>query len=64
MPDNRRSTLLSVQSLLKQLGAMAGLLALGPIGEAQGMGWAWGVGVLGLVAALGLAVLLTRQAKS
>lgn len=63
VPDRRRSTLLSVQSLIKQLGAMAGLLALGPIGEAQGMGWAWGVGALGLVGAAGLAVLLARQSR-
>ena len=41
VPDNRRSTILSVQSLLKQFGAMVGLLILGWIGETEGMSTAW-----------------------
>ncbi|WP_143042371.1 MFS transporter [Citreimonas salinaria] len=60
-PDNRRSTILSVQSLLKQFGAMAGLLILGWIGEAEGVGIAWIAGAVGLGAAAALPILLARQ---
>lgn len=60
-PDNRRSTILSVQSLLKQLGAMVGLLILGWIGETEGVGIAWITGAGGLAAAAVLAILLARQ---
>ena len=63
VPDNRRSTILSVQSLLKQLGAMVGLLVLGWIGERGGVGLAWITGAIGLGAAAALAVLLGRHAK-
>ncbi|WP_341367863.1 MFS transporter [Yoonia sp. BS5-3] len=62
-PDNRRSTILSVQSLLKQLGAMMGLLVLGAVGETQGVGVAWIAGALGLAVAAALAVLLARQMR-
>jgi sugar phosphate permease len=61
VPDNSRSTILSVQSLLKQFGAMVGLLVLGWIGEAEGVGIAWITGTLGLGAAVALAILLSRQ---
>jgi MFS family permease len=61
VPDHRRSTILSVQSLLKQLGAMAGLLALGWIGETAGVAISWIVGTLGLGIAAILAMLLARQ---
>lgn len=64
VPDNRRSTILSVQSLLKQLGAMVGLLFLGRIGETEGVGTAWITGSVGLGAAAALAILLVRQTKS
>lgn len=60
-PDNRRSTLLSVQSLIKQFGAMAGLLILGWIGEAEGVGIAWIAGAVGLGIAAALAILLVKQ---
>jgi len=60
-PDNRRSTILSVQSLLKQLGAMLGLLILGRVGEVEGVGIAWIAGAVGLLAAAGLAILLARR---
>jgi DHA1 family quinolone resistance protein-like MFS transporter len=61
VPDNRRSTILSVQSLLKQVGAMVGLLILGWIGETEGVGTAWITGAGGLGAAAALAILLARQ---
>ncbi|SFJ89379.1 MFS transporter [Jannaschia pohangensis] len=61
VPDGRRSTILSVQSLLKQLGAMAGLLVLGWIGDTEGVGAAWIAGTVGLGAAAALAILLARQ---
>lgn len=60
-PDNRRSTILSVQSLLKQLGAMVGLLVLGWIGETASVGIAWITGAVGLGAAAALTILLARQ---
>ncbi len=63
-PDNRRSTILSVQSLFKQLGAMAGLLVLGRVGETEGVDVAWLVGTFGLAAAATLAILLARQMKT
>ncbi|MFW8595969.1 MFS transporter [Cribrihabitans neustonicus] len=62
-PDNRRSTILSVQSLLKQLGAMVGLLILGWIGESEGVGVAWIAGAASLGAAAALAILLARQTR-
>jgi MFS family permease len=63
VPDDRRSTILSVQSLLKQLGAMVGLLVLGWIGEAEGVRTAWIAGTVGLGAAAALAILMTGQAR-
>lgn len=62
-PDNRRSTILSVQSLLKQLGATVGLLILGWIGESEGVGVAWIAGAASLGAAAALAILLARQTR-
>lgn len=62
-PDNRRSTILSVQSLLKQLGAMVGLLVLGSVGETEGVDIAWIAGTLGLALAAVFAILLARQMK-
>jgi len=62
-PDNRRSTILSVQSLLKQLGGMLGLLALGWIGETEGVGVAWIAGTVGLAVAAVLAILLSKQTR-
>jgi DHA1 family quinolone resistance protein-like MFS transporter len=63
VPDNCRSTILSIQSLLKQLGAMIGLLVLGRVGEMEGVGFAWIAGTVGLGAAAALAILLARQAR-
>ncbi len=63
VPDNRRSTILSVQSLLKQLGAMVGLLVLGWIAETEGVGKAWITGTVSLGAAMVLAILLVRQTR-
>lgn len=62
-PDNRRSTILSVQSLLKQLGAMVGLLMLGWIGETKGVGFAWITGAASLGVAAIIAILLARQTR-
>ena len=63
VPDSRRSTILSVQSLIKQLGATLGLLVLGRIGEAEGVGTAWIAGTAGLGAAAILALLLAGRAR-
>lgn len=62
-PDNRRSMMLSVQSLLKQLGAMVGLLILGWIGETEGVSIAWITGAVGLGAAAVLAILLAKHSR-
>ncbi|PJE33652.1 MFS transporter [Pseudooceanicola marinus] len=62
-PDNRRSTILSVQSLLKQLGAMVGLLVLGAVGETEGVDIAWIAGTFGLAAAVAFAMLLARHMR-
>lgn len=64
VPDSQRSTVLSVQSLLKQLGAMVGLLVLGRIGETEGVDLAWITGTVGLVAATVLAVWLARRTRA
>ena len=64
VPDDRRSTILSVQSSIKQLGAMAGLLVLGRIGETDGVGTAWIAGTAGLAAAAALAMFLAGQART
>jgi len=64
VPDSRRSTILSVLSLLKQLGAMLGLLALGWIGETEGVSVAWIAGGGGLGVATFLAILLAKQTKA
>lgn len=61
VPDNRRSTILSVQSLLKQFGAMVGLITLGWIGQTTGVRVAWIAGAGGLGVAAALAILLGRQ---
>ena len=63
VPDDRRSTILSVQSLLKQLGAMVGLLVLGRIGETAGVGAAWIAGAVGLGAAAALAIPLVGRTR-
>ena len=54
VPDERRSTLISVNSLLMQLGGLAGALVFGFISQRQGIGLSWTVAaiVLGLSALL------------
>ena len=63
VPDDRRSTILSVQSLLKQGGGMLGLLVLGSIGDTEGVGAAWIAGTAALGAAAVLAILLARRGR-
>jgi len=63
VPNNRRSTILSVQSLLKQLGAMLGLLTLGWIGQTEGVSAAWIAGAISLGVASVLTILLAKRPK-
>jgi MFS family permease len=62
VPDSRRSTMLSLRSLVQQMGAMVGLLVLGGIGEATTVGIAWIVGTAALILAAALAGGLLRRA--
>ena len=61
-PDDRRSTLLSLQSLVKQLGAMIGLIVLGGIGDRAGVPAAWTLGAAALATAALLAFALAVRA--
>ncbi|NRA88648.1 MAG: MFS transporter, partial [Rhizobiales bacterium] len=44
IPDNKRSTLLSLQSLVEKIGGLIGMLGLGYIAEKFGIGTAWQFG--------------------
>ena len=60
-PDDRRSTLLSLQSLVKQMGAVVGLLVLGGIGDRAGVPAAWLAGAAALAAAALVAFVLAAR---
>ena len=62
-PDGRRSTILSLQSLVKQMGGMIGLLVLGGIGDRAGVPAAWTLGAGALAAAALIAFVLAGRAK-
>lgn len=62
-PDDRRSTLLSLQSLVKQMGGMVGLLVLGSIGDRAGVPTAWTAGAAALGAASLLAFTLAARKR-
>lgn len=59
--DRQRSTMLSLRSLIQQLGAAAGLICTGAVAELYGTSVAWTVGAALLLLAAGLALVLARK---
>ncbi|KUP93475.1 MFS transporter [Tritonibacter horizontis] len=59
--DRQRSTLLSLRSLIQQLGAALGLVLAGAIAEAVSTPVAWSVGAVFLLIAVMLALVLIRR---
>ncbi|MBE1292980.1 MAG: MFS transporter [Rhodobacteraceae bacterium] len=62
--DHQRSTLLSLKSLIQQLGAALGLLLVGAVAEVYSLSVAWSLGAVFLLLATLLCLLLVRQLKS
>jgi MFS family permease len=59
--DHQRSTLLSLRSLIQQLGAAVGLVLAGAIAEGSSTTVAWSVGAVCLLLAAVLCVVLARR---
>ncbi|CRL15176.1 MFS transporter [Phaeobacter italicus] len=59
--DRQRSTLLSLRSLIQQLGAAVGLVLAGAIAEGSSTTVAWSVGAVCLLVAAVLCVVLARR---
>lgn len=59
--DQKRSTLLSLKSLIQQLGAAVGLVLAGAIAELSSTPVAWGVGAVFLLMAVALALALAKR---
>lgn len=59
--DRQRSTLLSLRSLIQQLGAAAGLVMAGAIAELSSTSHAWLFGAVFLLAAMALCLALARR---
>lgn len=65
VPDNKRSTLLSLQSVIGQVGGLLGVISLGYIAEQFGIATAWQLGgVIVIIAGLVLLVLPKRMANT
>ena len=62
--DRQRSTMLSLRSLIQQLGAALGLILVGAIAEVYSTPTAWMVGALFLVVAVFLISLLAKRLAS
>lgn len=62
--DHQRSTLLSLKSLIQQLGAALGLLLVGSVAEVYGLSFAWSLGAVFLVLATLLCLLLGWRIKA
>lgn len=62
--DHQRSTLLSLKSLIQQLGAALGLLLVGAVADVYSLSFAWSLGAVFLLLATLLCLLLVRQLKS
>lgn len=62
--DHQRATMLSLRSLIQQLGAALGLLLAGAVAESYATPTAWRVGALFLVGAVGLTGLLAKRLAS
>jgi MFS family permease len=59
--DRQRSTMLSLRSLMQQLGAALGLMLAGALAEIYGTPLAWIAGALFLLLAVALLGLLARR---
>ena len=59
--DHQRSTMLSLRSLIQQLGAALGLLVVGTVAEGHSMPVAWLVGAIFLIIAVILALVLVKR---
>lgn len=59
--DRQRSTMLSLRSLLQQLGAALGLVFAGAVAEIYSTSFAWSVGALFLLIALLLSLVLAKR---
>ena len=64
VPDDKRSTLLSLKSVIGQMGGLLGMLSLGYVAEEYGIATAWQIaGVIVIISSLILLVLPKRMAK-
>ncbi|MCO6384600.1 MFS transporter [Oceanicola sp. 502str15] len=59
--DRQRSTMLSLRSLIQQLGAALGLVMAGAIAEIYSTSIAWSVGAVFLLLAMALALILAKR---
>lgn len=65
VPDDKRSTLLSLQSVIGQLGGLVGVLCLGFIAEKYSISTAWQIGgIIVIITALILLILPKRMAAT
>ncbi|MCH2066912.1 MAG: MFS transporter [Shimia sp.] len=62
--DHQRSTLLSLRSLIQQLGAALGLLLTGSVAELYSLSIAWSLGAVFLLLAAVLCLMLKKQIKA
>ncbi|GIT92605.1 hypothetical protein JANAI62_31580 [Jannaschia pagri] len=62
--DRQRSTMLSLRSLVQQLGAALGLLLAGALADLYGMSVAWSVGAVFLCLAAALSLVLARRVSA
>lgn len=62
--DHQRSTLLSLRSLIQQLGAALGLLLTGAVAELYSLSVAWSLGAMFLLLAAILCLVLVKSQKS
>ncbi|RID91682.1 MFS transporter [Gemmobacter lutimaris] len=59
--DRQRSTMLSLRSLVQQLGAATGLVMAGALADIYSTSVAWGVGAIFLLAAMILSLVLAKR---
>ncbi len=59
--DRQRSTMLSLRSLMQQLGGAAGLIMAGALAELYSTPMAWSVGAVFLLAAMALSLVLAKR---
>lgn len=64
IPDDKRSTLLSLESVIQQLGGIVGMLGLGYVAEVYGISTAWKIsGIVVIISGLILFMLPKRMAS-